>query len=328
MQHPSNRARLPVTIISGFLGSGKTTLVNNILVQNNGLRIAIIMNDIGVINIDAQLIVAATKDMLALSNGCICCSSNDDLKEAIQRLLMQNMDIDYLIVETTGVADPLPVIKTFMRPEFINTTRIDAVITLIDLENIAYLLQEEKIAQNQVRFADFILLNKSDLVHEDRIKNAKALVLSYNPAARMMDTVRSAVSLSLLLDLNLHIEGSVLEDEIPSLHDCHPSCRHEGHAHDFISVSFKTSHLLDVDKFQLFLQNLPSSIFRAKGFLKISDIKENYLFHLIAKRFTLEPIESAVPKGNELVFIGKEFDKDELLSALDNCVIKDLRDPA
>ena len=139
MQHSSNRARLPVTIISGFLGSGKTTLVNNILGQNNGLRTAIIMNDIGVINIDAQLIVAATNDMLALSNGCICCSSNDDLKEAIQRLLIQNMEIDYLIVETTGVADPLPVIKTFMRPEFINTTRIDAVITLIDLENIAYL---------------------------------------------------------------------------------------------------------------------------------------------------------------------------------------------
>ena len=328
MHHSSNRARLPVTIISGFLGSGKTTLVNHILVQNNGLRIAIIMNDIGVINIDAQLIVAATKDMLALSNGCICCSSNDDLKEAIQRLLIQNMEIDYLIVETTGVADPLPVIKTFMRPEFINTTRIDAVITLIDLENIAYLLEEEKIAQNQVRFADFILLNKSDLVQEDRIKNAKELVLNYNPTARMMDTIRSAVSLSLLLDLNLHIEGSVLEDEIPSLYDCHPSCRHEDHAHDFISVSFKTSHLFDVDKFQLFLQNLPSSIFRAKGFLKISETKENYLFHLIANRFTLEPIERTVHEGNELVFIGKGFDKDELLSALDNCVVKNSQDYA
>ena len=323
MDHSSNMARLPVTIISGFLGSGKTTLLKHILVQNNGLRIAVIMNDIGAISIDAQLVETSTKDMLTLSNGCICCSSNDDLSEAIQSFLKQSKEIDYLIVETTGIADPLPVIKTFMRPEFRNIMRIDAVITLIDLENIAYLLEEEKIAQNQVKFADFILLNKSDLVQGDRIRNAQALVLKFNPLARMMETVRSVVPISLLLDLNLHMEGSLLEEKPPSRHDCPHSCHHEGQAHDFISVSFTTSQLLDADKFQFFLQNLPSSIFRAKGFIKISEIKENYIFHLIAKRFTLEPIEGAVPAGNQLVFIGRGFDKDGLLSALNNCLVKD-----
>jgi G3E family GTPase len=323
LDHSSNMARLPVTIISGFLGSGKTTLLKHILVQNNGLRIAVIMNDIGAISIDAQLVETSTKDILTLSNGCICCSSNDDLSEAIQSFLKQSKEIDYLIVETTGIADPLPVIKTFMRPEFRNIMRIDAVITLIDLENIAYLLEEEKIAQNQVKFADFILLNKSDLVQGERIRNAQALVWKYNPLARMMETVRSVVPISLLLDLNLHIEGSLLEEKTPSRHDCHHSCHHEGQAHDFISVSFTTSQLLDADKFQFFLQNLPSSIFRAKGFIKISEIKENYIFHLIAKRFTLEPIEGAVPAGNQLVFIGRGFDKDGLLSALNNCVVKD-----
>jgi G3E family GTPase len=157
-------ARLPVTIVTGFLGSGKTTLVNHILAGQRGLRIAVMVNEIGDIAIDNELIIGAADDMVELSNGCICCSINNDLVDAIFRVLQREPGVDYLIVETTGLADPLPIILTFLRSEFRNAVRVDSIVALADVQSFSLDHFDSKPARNQFRYADFVLLNKCDLV--------------------------------------------------------------------------------------------------------------------------------------------------------------------
>ena len=141
----SSKPRLPVTVISGFLGSGKTTLVNHILANQHGLKVTVIVNEIGDIGIDCELIIGTGKDMVELSNGCICCSLNNDLVDAISRVLHR----DKTVVESTGLADPLPIVLTFMRSEFRNLVRVDSVITIADTDNFAIDLSESEAAHNQ-----------------------------------------------------------------------------------------------------------------------------------------------------------------------------------
>jgi len=145
----SSKPRLPVTVISGFLGSGKTTLVNHILANQHGLKVAVIVSEIGDIGIDCELIIGTGKDTVELSNGCICCSLNNDLVDAISRVLHRDKTVDYLVVESTGLADPLPIVLTFMRSEFRNLVRVDSVITIADTDNFAIDLSESEAAHNQ-----------------------------------------------------------------------------------------------------------------------------------------------------------------------------------
>ena len=145
----SSKPRLPVTVISGFLGSGKTTLVNHILANQHGLKVAVIVNEIGDIGIDCELIIGTGEGMMELSNGCICCSLNNDLVDAISRVLHRDKTVDYLVVESTGLADPLPIVLTFMRSEFRNLVRVDSVITIADTDNFAIDLSESEAAHNQ-----------------------------------------------------------------------------------------------------------------------------------------------------------------------------------
>src|SRR6516162_350170 len=204
---PPSRARLPVTVITGFLGSGKTTLVKHILSNQQGLRTAVIVNEFGDSGIDSELIVAADDGMVELENGCICCSINSNFVDAIFRILNRDRKLDYLVVETTGLADPLPVVLTFLRSELRTSMRVDSIVTVADAASFCLELFESKAARNQLVYGDVILLNKCDLVDAERLHALEGTIRAVKSGARIVRTVQSQVSLPLVLDVGLPVRS-------------------------------------------------------------------------------------------------------------------------
>jgi Ni2+-binding GTPase involved in maturation of urease and hydrogenase len=187
-----SEARLPVTVITGFLGSGKTTLVKHILTNQHGLRTAVIVNEFSELGIDSELIVSADDDMVELENGCICCSINNNFMDSIFRILARDRKVDYLVVETTGLADPLPVVLTFLRTEFRDLTRVDSIITVADAGSFCLDLFESEAARNQLRYGDVILLNKCDLVDAQRLHALEESIRGVKEDARIIRTTQCA----------------------------------------------------------------------------------------------------------------------------------------
>lgn len=182
-----SEARLPVTVITGFLGSGKTTLVKHILTNQHGLRTAVIVNEFSELGIDSELIVSADDDMVELENGCICCSINNNFVDSIFRILNRHRKVDYLVVETTGLADPLPVVLTFLRPELRDLTRVDSIITVADAGSFCLDLFESEAAHNQLRYGDVILLNKCDQAAVERLQALEEIIRGVKEGAHRPD---------------------------------------------------------------------------------------------------------------------------------------------
>jgi G3E family GTPase len=311
---PCRRAagRLPVTLITGFLGSGKTTLVNHILSNREGVRAAVLVNELGDVGIDNDLIITAEDGMIELTNGCICCSTNNDLIDSIVRLLDRREPVDHIIVETTGVADPLPVAHTFQRPEFRDALRLDAIVALADAEQFSLDLFDGIAARNQLRYADVILLNKCDRVGAERLGTVEEKIRSLNAEARLVRTTRSAVPLPLILDVDLFRSRHTKHDH--------------AHLHDdgFVSLSFESDRPFSVGQFQAFLDSgRPSGLFRGKGFLWLAETGKRYVFHLVGERFTLEEDERDAAGSNRLVLIGRHLDVETLRARLADCLVHD-----
>ncbi|MEG3437192.1 GTP-binding protein [Pannus brasiliensis CCIBt3594] len=341
---------LPVTIITGFLGSGKTTLLNHILTNQQGLKTAVLVNEFGEIGIDNELIVTTDDNMVELNNGCICCTINEDLIQAVYKVLERSEKIDYLVVETTGLADPLPVALTFLGTELREMTRLDSIVTMVDCANFSLDLFNSQAALSQITYGDIIVLNKTDLVDEADVDALEVRIRDLKQSARILRTSKSQVPLPLILSVGL-FESDKYFDTHEDHHDhdhhhhhdhhdhsnCdhdHGHCEHDhdhGHHHHdhsdhldvdgFTSVSFASDKPFSIRKFQYFLDNqLPENVFRAKGILWFDESPKRHIFHLSGKRFTLEDDEWKGERKNQLVLIGQNLDHETLKEQINNCL--------
>ena len=311
--------KTPVTIITGFLGSGKTTLLNQILTNRQNLKIAVLVNEFGEINIDSQLLVSIDEDMMLLSNGCICCTINASLIDAVNKVLERD-NIDYIVIETTGLAEPVPLMMTFTSSHLRDMTRLDSILTVVDAENFNSSNFESEIALEQVIYADIVLLNKIDLVPEAKLNQIEEYINSIKVDAKIIRCEYGKVSLPLILDVG---ESNLKTLSPSSLQHNIDSSSINGLAEDnFMSVSFQSDKPLSIEKFNKFLdEQLPKTVFRGKGIIWYQGSKLRHIFQLSGKRCNFQRDEWTTNPSNQLVFIGQNLDAEKIISQLEECVV-------
>jgi G3E family GTPase len=338
---------MPVTIITGFLGSGKTTLLNQILKNRQDLKVAVLVNEFGDINIDSQLLVSTEDDMVELSNGCICCTINEGLVDAVYRVLEREERIDCMVIETTGVADPLPIILTFVGTELRDLTSLDSVLAVVDSETFTPDHFDSEAAFKQVAFADIVLLNKTDLAPPEKVEELEAYIRTVKEGARILHSRYGEVPLPLILGVGLtqaelfdsvetqekhenheHEHHHKHEHEHHDEHEHHHEHHHHGHqSHHldndgFISLSFQSDRPFDVHKFQEFLtEKMPFDVFRAKGILWFNDSPMRHIFQLSGPRYELDASEWLTSPKNQLVVIGRKLDTAQIREQLNSCLV-------
>ncbi|MCB4770723.1 GTP-binding protein [Ancylobacter sp. Lp-2] len=324
MADTQTQSKIPVTVLTGYLGAGKTTLLNRILSEPHGKKFAVVVNEFGEIGIDNDLVVGADEEVFEMNNGCICCTVRGDLIRIIDGLLKRKDGFDGIIVETTGLADPAPVAQTFFVDETVGAkTTLDAVVTVADAKWLKDRLKDAPEAKNQIAFADVILLNKTDLVSEDELKDVELRIRAINPFARIHRTQRSDIAIDKVLG-----QGAFDLDRIQAID---PDFLEAGHKHfhdeDMRSVSFTSDAPLDPDKFFPWIQELTQregpNILRSKGILAFKNDPERFVFqgvHMILDGDHQRPWKEDEPKVSRIVFIGRKLNVPELEKGFRACV--------
>jgi G3E family GTPase len=305
--------------IVGFLGSGKTTLLNNILLENQGLKIGVIVNDFGDINIDAMLVARQTDKELELSNGCICCTlEGSSLDEAIGQLAHTGSTVDYIAIEASGLAEPKELLRMLVNAKN-DYARFDSCIAVVDAETVLDTREKHPGFLEQMSYADVIVLSKVDLVDTKKIVEVEEYLRFINDKARVLHSVQGKVDTRLLL-----APGTTHQPASAQLSLTPESDDHNDHLHNsYKNVSFSTTEPIDPAKWQIFIDTLPASIYRAKGFIYfgMKGLGQKYQLQTVGSRSEMKLDEwvGQVPR-TDLVFIGTDFDETELKTQLQNLI--------
>lgn len=312
--------RIPVTILTGFLGAGKTTLLNYILKEQHGYKFAIIVNEIGKIGIDGQLVENAKEEIVEVSNGCLCCTVRKDLVKGVQNLIKRG-GFDYLLIETTGIADPGPVAQTFLNiPQLQQHVQLDSIITVVDAEQIERQMLDVDTAREQIVMADFLLINKTDLVDEAHLQKIEAKARELNPHAQLFRTNHSQVNLKELLDMHAFDLDRKLSVDPEFLNELN-----QRHHHEVVSFSFEFDRPFIIESFERLVGELSEKekVFRSKGFLAIAGNPRRAIFHGVNNRFTImwdRLWEKDEKRTSQLVFIGKQLHETKIRRELEKCL--------
>jgi G3E family GTPase len=341
---PETPAKIPVTVLTGYLGAGKTTLLNRILSEPHGKKFAVIVNEFGEIGIDNELVVNADEEIFEMNNGCICCTVRGDLVRIIDGLMRRRGKFDAIIVETTGLADPAPVAQTFFMDEQVGAkTKLDAVVTVADAKWLSERLKDAPEAKNQVAFADVIIVNKTDLVSPDELSELEVRIRGLNPYATLHRAERAKVEIGQVLGRNafdldriVSLEPSFLKaDDHDHDHDHHHDHDHGHHRHglkhyhdeEMQSVALRSDRPLDPDKFFPWIQDLVAvegpNILRCKGILSFKDDPERFVFqgvHMILDGDHQRPWRADEKRDSRIIFIGRNLPEQRIREGFEACL--------
>jgi G3E family GTPase len=351
---------IPVTVLTGYLGAGKTTLLNHLLRQKHGYKCAIVINEFGAINIDNQLVVGADEEILELNNGCLCCRVRGDLIKSLNDLFLKRKRFDYVLIETTGLADPSPIAHTFMASELRENLRLDGFVTVVDARHFEKELEQGPEPRAQIAFADVILLNKTDLVSAEEADRIQARIRGMNALARIHRTLKSQIEIGKLLNIKARELSAPLEfakgaagpATIPLIEsgpgaahvsgeDDHSYCDHDhGHCdhnhedaphghHDELVRSFyiEEERPLDLSRLEKWLNELLNSsgesIYRCKGVLHIKGIPKRVVVQGVQMLLDSAPDRFwnvGERRLSQFVFIGRELDEPAIRAGFQSCL--------
>jgi G3E family GTPase len=313
---------IPVSVLTGFLGAGKTTLLNRILSEKHGWKVAVVENEFGEIGVDNQLVLATEEDLIVMNNGCVCCTVRGDLIQTLNDLLRRPEKFDAILIETTGVADPSPVIQSFFVDEDLKSkVRLDAVITLVDARHIWQHLDQNREAREQIAYGDVVLLNKTDLATPEELDRLERRVRDLNILAKIYRTKDAAIPLDRILDVGAFDLSRRLEVS-PGLMTAD---QHHHHS-DIHSVSLREAGALDGRKLNAWLGGLlktrGTDIFRMKGIVEVQGEARRVVFqgvHMMFDGRPDRPWQDSDDRTNILVFIGRNLPEQELRDGLRAC---------